>query len=155
MWLLLAFSGPVCWAVSTHIDKYLVDRYFRDSDTAVLMLFTAFLGVVLLPLIWWIEPGILKPSPHGDRGDDGVGHPLYGRDAVLSARHPERGSLGGGAAVPGLHPVHVSLGCLFLHERLGCLQLLGVRPDRGGRAGPVAAQRGSSFGEFKGRLGRY
>ena len=63
MWLLLAFSGPVCWAVSTHIDKYLVDRYFRDSDTAVLMLFTALTGVALLPLIWWIEPAILKPAP--------------------------------------------------------------------------------------------
>ena len=62
MWLLLAFCGPVCWAVSTHIDKYLVDRYFHDSDTAVLMLFTAFLGVVLLPLIWWIEPALLTPS---------------------------------------------------------------------------------------------
>ena len=56
MWLLLAFSGPVFWAVSTHIDKYLVDRYFRDSDTAVLMLFTAFLGVALLPLIWLFDP---------------------------------------------------------------------------------------------------
>ena len=63
MWLLLAFLGPVCWAVSTHIDKYLVDRYFHDSDTAVLMLFTALVGVALLPLIWWIEPAILKPAP--------------------------------------------------------------------------------------------
>src|SRR3569833_523733 len=62
MWLLLAFSGPVCWAVSTHIDKYLVDRYFHDSDTAVLMLFTALTGVLLLPIIWWIEPAILKPA---------------------------------------------------------------------------------------------
>ena len=62
MWLILAFCGPVCWAVSTHIDKYLVDRYFRDSDTAVLMLFTALLGVLLLPVIWWIEPSIFKPS---------------------------------------------------------------------------------------------
>src|SRR6185312_4551830 len=62
MWLLLAFSGPVCWAVSTHIDKYLVDRYFRDSDTAVLMLFTALAGIVLLPVIAWVEPAILRPS---------------------------------------------------------------------------------------------
>src|SRR3978361_599030 len=62
MWLLLAFLGPVCWAVSTHIDKYLVDRYFRDSDTAVLMLFPAVTGVALLPFIWWIEPAILRPA---------------------------------------------------------------------------------------------
>ena len=30
-WLLLAFLGPVLWAVSTHIDKYLVERFFKDS----------------------------------------------------------------------------------------------------------------------------
>jgi uncharacterized membrane protein len=63
MWLLFAFLGPVAWAVSTHIDKYLVDRYFRDSDTAVLMLFTALIGVVMLPFIWWFEPGVLAAPP--------------------------------------------------------------------------------------------
>jgi drug/metabolite transporter (DMT)-like permease len=63
MWLIYAFSGPVLWAISTHIDKYLVDRYFRHSDTAVLMLFTAFLGVAALPLIWVLDPGVLRPDP--------------------------------------------------------------------------------------------
>jgi drug/metabolite transporter (DMT)-like permease len=59
MWLLYAFSGPLLWAVSTHIDKYLVDKYFRHSDTAVLMVFTALLGVLALPVIWLLEPGVL------------------------------------------------------------------------------------------------
>jgi drug/metabolite transporter (DMT)-like permease len=62
MWLLFAFLGPVCWAISVHIDKYLIDRYFPDSDTAVLMLFTALAGVLVLPFIWWFEPGVLAPS---------------------------------------------------------------------------------------------
>lgn len=62
MWLLFAFLGPVSWAVSTHIDKYLVDRYFRDSDTAVLMLFTALAGIATLPVIWWFEPGVFAAS---------------------------------------------------------------------------------------------
>ena len=59
MWLLYAFSGPVLWAVSTHIDKFLVDKYFRHSDTAMLMVFTAFLGVFALPAIWLFEPAVL------------------------------------------------------------------------------------------------
>jgi drug/metabolite transporter (DMT)-like permease len=59
MWLAYAFSGPLLWAVSTHIDKFLVDKYFRNSDTAVLMVFTAFLGVAALPLLWLIEPKVL------------------------------------------------------------------------------------------------
>ena len=59
MWLLFAFSGPVLWAASTHIDKYLVDRYFRNSDTAVLIVFTALIGVCMLPFIWVFNPGVL------------------------------------------------------------------------------------------------
>ncbi len=47
-WLPLALTGPILWAVSTHIDKYLVDRYFANSDTAVLMVFTALLSATLL-----------------------------------------------------------------------------------------------------------
>ena len=62
MWLLFAFSGPVLWAISTHIDKYLVDKYFRDSDTAVLMVFTAFIGVVALPAIWAFNPEVMALS---------------------------------------------------------------------------------------------
>ena len=60
MWLLFAFVGPVLWAVSTHIDKYLVERYFKNSDTAVLMVFTALIGVFMLPLIWHYEPGVFS-----------------------------------------------------------------------------------------------
>jgi uncharacterized membrane protein len=60
MWLLLAFSGPVLWAASTHIDKYLVERYFKGSDTAVLMVFTALIGLATLPFIWIFEPSTLS-----------------------------------------------------------------------------------------------
>ena len=59
MWLLYAFSGPLLWAISTHIDKFLVDKYFRHSDTAVLMVFTAVLGLFALPVIWLFEPKVL------------------------------------------------------------------------------------------------
>ena len=62
MWLLYAFSGPVFWAISTHIDKYLVDRYFRDADTTVLMVFTAFVGLLLLPAIALFDSSVLSPG---------------------------------------------------------------------------------------------
>jgi uncharacterized membrane protein len=59
-WLLFAILGPLSWAISTHIDKYLVDKYFHDSDTAVLMVFTAVLAVFALPIIWLFEPSVLS-----------------------------------------------------------------------------------------------
>src|ERR1700710_3031458 len=60
MWLLFAFSGALLWAVSTHIDKFLVDKYFRHSDTDVLRVFKAFLGIAALPVLWLLEPKVLS-----------------------------------------------------------------------------------------------
>jgi uncharacterized membrane protein len=50
-WILLAFLGPVLWAASTHIDKYLVERFFKDSGVGALLIFTALLGLLGLPFI--------------------------------------------------------------------------------------------------------
>jgi drug/metabolite transporter (DMT)-like permease len=50
-WLLLAFCGPILWAASTHIDKYLVERFFKDSGVGALLIFTALIGLFGLPFI--------------------------------------------------------------------------------------------------------
>jgi len=60
MWLAFAFSGPVLWAISTHFDKYLVERYFKHSNIAVLLLFTAFMRVLAMPFIALFEPTIFQ-----------------------------------------------------------------------------------------------
>jgi uncharacterized membrane protein len=57
-WLFYAFCGPVLWAVSVHLDKYLVERFFKDSNVAVLLVFTAFAGVLMLPFIWYFQPTV-------------------------------------------------------------------------------------------------
>ena len=57
-WVVYAFSGPVLWAVSVHFDKYLVERFFKHSHVAVMLLFTAFVGVVLMPFIWMFQPSV-------------------------------------------------------------------------------------------------
>jgi uncharacterized membrane protein len=59
-WLIFAFSGPVLWAISTHLDKYLVERYFRHSDVVLLLLFTALMGVAILPFIAFFEPSAIE-----------------------------------------------------------------------------------------------
>ena len=58
-WLLFAFSGPVLWAISTHLDKYLVEKYFKHSNIAVLLIFTALIGLVALPFIWLFYPNAI------------------------------------------------------------------------------------------------
>ena len=61
-WVIFAFSGPVLWAVSVHLDKYLVERFFKKSDVAVMLVFTAFVGVLLLPFIWYFGPKVTAPD---------------------------------------------------------------------------------------------
>lgn len=63
MWLFFAFSGPVLWAISIHLDKYLVTRYFAQSSVAVLLVFTALLGLLLLPPIWLFRPDVVHLPP--------------------------------------------------------------------------------------------
>jgi uncharacterized membrane protein len=53
----------VLWAISVHFDKYLIDRFFKDSNVVVLLLFTAFIGVLMLPFIWYFEPGVIHHDP--------------------------------------------------------------------------------------------
>ena len=151
MWLLLAFSGPVCWAVSTHIDKYLVDRYFRNSDTAVLMLFTALAGVALLPPIWWIEPAILKPPPEAiavmtASGVLYMGAMLFYLRAIQSEEASVVAPLFQASTL-----FTFLLGYLFLHEKLGPLQFLGGALVVGGALG-LSFQRGVKRRGFKARL---
>jgi drug/metabolite transporter (DMT)-like permease len=59
LWLLFAFSGPVLWAISTHIDKYLVERYFKHTSVVVLLLFTSLCGLLSLPLIGYYQPDVV------------------------------------------------------------------------------------------------
>ncbi len=61
-WLVFAFSGPILWAISVHLDKYLVERFFKQSDVAVLLVFTAFAGLLLLPFIWLFGPSVSSPG---------------------------------------------------------------------------------------------
>jgi uncharacterized membrane protein len=58
-WLIFAFAAPVLWAASTHVDKYLVDRYFRRGSVAVLMVFTAATGLLAAPAVWLLQPDAL------------------------------------------------------------------------------------------------
>src|SRR5581483_8196211 len=62
-WLVFAFSGPVLWAISTHFDKYLVERYFKTSNVAVLLIFTALTGLIFLPVICFFDPGVIALGP--------------------------------------------------------------------------------------------
>jgi uncharacterized membrane protein len=58
-WFLIALIAPFFWAITNHIDKYLINRYFKSGGVGALMIFSAIIGVVLLPIIYLIEPDVI------------------------------------------------------------------------------------------------
>ncbi|MBP6962452.1 EamA family transporter [Candidatus Saccharibacteria bacterium] len=47
---LLSLIAPALWAVSNHFDKYIVGRYFRDTSVGAMMVFSALIGIVVMPI---------------------------------------------------------------------------------------------------------
>jgi len=58
-WLFFAFSGPVLWALSVHLDKYLVEGYFKDSGVSTLMVIAAAFDLLMLPAFWLLRPSVV------------------------------------------------------------------------------------------------
>ena len=119
-WVVFAFSGPVLWAISVHLDKYLVDRFFKESNVAVMLLFTAFIGVLLLPFIWLFEPSVTAPGAGSIALIVLAGILYMAGMLALSAGVAGRGSLGSGAVFPS-RPV------VRLWARLSCAWRNAVR----------------------------
>lgn len=124
MWLLLAFCGPVLWAASTHIDKYLVERFFKSCDVAVLLVFTSLLGIVALPLIAAFVPITTV-------GSKGIAIITIAGALYMGAMYFYLRALQGAEAsvvAPLFQAAPVftyALAFLFLHERLSTEQLIG------------------------------
>ena len=151
MWLLFAFTGPVLWAISTHIDKYLVDKYFRDSNTAVLLVFTAFLGVFALPAIWLFEPKVLS-LPWLATVVMMVSGILYMGAMLFYLRAIQSEEASVVAPLFQANTVFTFvLGLIFLHELPRWQQLAGASLVVGGALG-LSLDKKLHFGSFKPRL---
>jgi drug/metabolite transporter (DMT)-like permease len=131
-WLAFAFAGPILWAISTHFDKYLVERYFKDANVAVLLVFTALMGVVTLPVIWFYRPDTIA-LPVSDIGVITFSGLLYmgALYFYLQALQAEEASVV--APFFQASPLFAyALGFIVLGERLSALQLLGGALTVGG-----------------------
>ncbi len=58
-WFLLAFLAPVLWSSVNFIDKYLLSRYLSDRSTGSLILFSSLIGIVISPIIYFLNPMVL------------------------------------------------------------------------------------------------
>ena len=61
-WFLVALLPPFLWSISNHIDKYLINKYFQNAGAGALVIFSALIGTVLLPVIALFTPGVFDIS---------------------------------------------------------------------------------------------
>ncbi len=150
-WLAFAFSGPVLWALSTHLDKYLVEQYFKTSNVAVLLVFTALVGLITLPFIATFQPDAAAPGV-GAAALMGLSGVLYmtGMLFYLNALQSEEASVVAPfyQAVP---LISYALGYLVLGETLSAVQLAGGALIVGG-ALLVSLRPGLHRGRVKSRF---
>ncbi len=57
-WFWIALIGPVLYAVTNHIDKYILEKYFKAGEVGAVVIFSACFSVVALPLIFLFVPGV-------------------------------------------------------------------------------------------------
>jgi len=59
-WFYIALIAPVLYAICNHIDKNLLEKYFKGGEAGALVLFSALFSVFALPIIYWIEPAVFS-----------------------------------------------------------------------------------------------
>lgn len=61
-WFLIALIGPFLYALTNHIDKILLEKYFKQGGVGTLLLFSSLLSVISLPFLYWVDPSVLDVS---------------------------------------------------------------------------------------------
>ena len=58
----MALAGPFLYALTNHIDKVLLEKYFKEGGVGALMLFSSLLSALALPVILYLDPLVLDVS---------------------------------------------------------------------------------------------
>ena len=59
-WFLIALIGPFLYAVTNHIDKILLEKYFKEGGVGTLLIFSALLSAFALPFLFIADPSALS-----------------------------------------------------------------------------------------------
>jgi drug/metabolite transporter (DMT)-like permease len=58
-WFLVALVPPLLYAVTNLIDKTLLSKYFQEGGVGTLLMFSALLSVIAIPLLYLVEPDVM------------------------------------------------------------------------------------------------
>lgn len=120
--ILIALLAPALWAVSNHIDKYLVDRRMVDAGVGAALVFAALAGVPMALVFWLLHPAVttLQPIHAALLTFNGALYVISLWPYLLALQHDDA------AVVVPLFQLTVvfsyGLGLVFLGERITLLQ---------------------------------
>lgn len=61
-WFLIALIGPFLYALTNHIDKILLEKYFKEGGVGTLLIFSGVLSALALPFLFIADPSALSMS---------------------------------------------------------------------------------------------
>ena len=61
-WFFIALLGPLLYALTNHIDKILLEKYFKSSGVGTLILISSLLSVLALPFLYFVDPTVITVS---------------------------------------------------------------------------------------------
>jgi len=61
-WFLIALIGPLLYAVTNHIDKILLEKYFKKGGVSTIILISSLVSIFALPFFYWADPTVLTVS---------------------------------------------------------------------------------------------
>ena len=61
-WFFLAIIGPFLYSMTNHIDKILLEKYFKDGGVGTLILVSSLLAGLALPILYFLDPTIASVS---------------------------------------------------------------------------------------------
>jgi drug/metabolite transporter (DMT)-like permease len=62
IWFFIALIGPFLYALTNHIDKILLEKYFKSDGVGTLILFSSLLSALALPFLFLADPNVLDVS---------------------------------------------------------------------------------------------
>ena len=61
-WFFIALIGPLLYACTNHIDKVLLEKFFRKGGVGTLLIFSSLVSVCVLPLLFLIDRTVFDVS---------------------------------------------------------------------------------------------
>ena len=62
-WFLMALAGPLAYAITCHLDRFLLEKYFDAGGVGALVVMSLLMSLLAAPIIYLFDPSVLEIGP--------------------------------------------------------------------------------------------